>query len=347
MTVTKSQGCEKMNELVMNYLNAYTKIEKEQKETNCFVNDLPKKSYQSVEQNLILLKEFFLKNDAIYISKHPRFSPYPKHRHHFLELNYVLSGKSNQIINGKAETIYQGEILLLDRGSVHSLGRHEEGDLLINLIFPNDKMNIDWLSTINKENSILFNFLAETLATRSKKQYLIFHCGDNKHVQTTLEEIIETYFTEKNFANDIITMYIPILFTELIGNCSYDYCHEKKQTENNDIIIETLKLIESDYAHLSLADVAQKMSYNKNYLSNIIKQKTGATFSQLLTQQRMKQAKFMIEHTELTIGEIIDRIGLKNKSYFYNTFRKTYGFLPMEVRKQSAASGEFSVFSKK
>lgn len=323
-----------MNELVENYLYAYTKIEQEQKATNRFVNDLPEHSYQSAGQDIVLLKDYFLKNDTIYISKHPRFSAYPKHRHRFLELNYVLSGESRQVINGQQEVIHQGEILLLDKGSVHSLDYHGEDDLLINLIFPSDQMDVDWLSKINTTDSILFNFLVETLKVHSKKQYLIFRCGDNPHVQTIMDQVIDSYFTELNFANEIISMYIPILFTELIGNCHYDYHHEKNQPENNEVVVETLKMIEMDYPTLNLTTVAQKIGYNKNYLSNIIKQKTGYTFSQLLTQQRMKQAKFLVVNTDLPISRIIDQIGLKNKSHFYTMFRKTYGQLPIDMREQ-------------
>ncbi|MEG1503651.1 MAG: helix-turn-helix domain-containing protein [Enterococcus sp.] len=332
MSVTNLQGCVDMHTIVKEYLKHHNQIEKEQFQKKEFVMDIPAKSFQTDESDMILLREYFLKNNSIYISKHPRFAPYPKHSHHFLELNYVYSGKSVQYINGNREIIQQGEILLLDRGSSHSLGEHGEDDILINIIFPNDRVDIDWLSSLNDKNSVLFNFLAQTIATRSRKEYLIFRCAQNEHVQMILDQMIDKYFSEPIFANEIITLYIPILFTELIGNCKYDFYEEQKDKTNNQVVIDTLKLIEKEYATLSLEVAARRLGYNKNYLSNIIKKKTNATFSELLTKQRMKQARFLIESTTLSISNIVELIGLKNRSHFYKEFKAAYGDLPNAFR---------------
>lgn len=340
MIVTNLQGCVIMHKIVEDYLRHHNQIEEAQLKKKEFVMDIPSISFQTAEENMILLKEYFLKNNSIYISKHPRFASYPEHSHHFLELNYVYSGKSIQYINGRREIIRQGEILLMDRGSSHSIGEHGEDDILINIIFPNDKVDIDWLSSLNDKNSVLFNFLAQTMATRSRKEYLIFRCSENEHVQMILDQMIDKYFIEPVFANEIISLYIPILFTELIGNCKYDFYEEKKDKTNHQVVIDTLKLIERDYANLSLESAAQQLGYNKNYLSNIIKKKTNETFSELLTKQRMKQAKFLIEGSTLSISSIIEMVGLKNRSHFYKQFKEAYGVLPNAFRenKKEAAS---------
>lgn len=332
MSVTNLQGCVDMQKIVEDYLRHHNQIEEAQLNKKKFVMDIPTRSFQTAEDNMVLLKEYFLKNNSIYVSKHPRFAPYPEHSHHFLELNYVYSGKSVQYINGRREVIKQGEILLLDRGSSHALGEHGEEDIVVNIIFPNDKVDIEWLSSLNDKNSVLFNFLAQTMATRSRKEYLIFRCSENNHVQMILDQMIDKYFTEPVFANEIISLYIPILFTELIGNCKYDFYEERKDKTNHQVVIDTLKLIEKDYADLSLESAAQQLGYNKNYLSNIIKKKTNQTFSELLTKQRMKQAKFLIESSTLSISSIVEMIGLKNRSHFYKQFKEAYDDLPNAFR---------------
>lgn len=324
-----------MNKIVEDYLHHHTQVEEAQLNKKKFVMDIPSTSFQTAKEDMVLLKDYFLKNNYIYISKHPRFAPYPKHSHHFLELNYVYSGKSVQYINNKREVINQGEILLLDRGSSHSLEVHGEQDILIDIIFPNDKVDINWLSNLNVKNSVLFNFLAQTMATRSRKEYLIFRCSENEHVQMILDQMINKYFTEPVFANEIISLYIPILFTELIGNCTYDFYEEKKDKTNHQVVIDTLKLIEKDYATLSLENEAKQLGYNKNYLSNIIKQKTNKNFSTLLTEQRMKQAKFLIESSSLSIGSIIELVGLKNRTNFYKKFEAIYSKTPSAFRKMT------------
>lgn len=324
-----------MDTLVEEYLHAHSQIENRQKKLNQFVIDIPRSSFQTANNELVLLNEYFLKNDSIYISKHPRFADYPEHQHQFLELNYVYSGTSHQVINGTPETIQQGELLLLDMGSTHSLNYHDENDILINIIFPNQKMNLEWLSSLNRRNSILFDFLAQTITERSKKQYLIFRSADNHHFQSIIRNMIEKYYTDMTFANEIITMYIPILFTELIGNCSYDYHHAGKSSQENDaIVIEILKHIEKDYKTITLEKLGKIIGYNQNYLSNLIKQKTGVTFSHLLRERRMQVAKYVIENTTLSISQAIEFVGLHNRSHFYEQFKQTFSCLPGELRAQ-------------
>ncbi|MGM0169128.1 hypothetical protein IGI39_003444 [Enterococcus sp. AZ135] len=321
-----------MHEVTKEYLHRHNRVEEEQLKRKKFIIDIPENSFQTKEDSMVLLRDYFLKNNSVYISKHPRFAAYPEHKHHFLELNYVYSGKSIQYINGNREVIRKGEILLLDRGSAHALSEHDEDDIMINIIFPNDKVDIDWLSNLNEKSSVLFSFLAQTLANRSRKNYLIFRCSENEHVQMILDQMINKYFIEPNFANEIISLYIPILFTELIGNCTYDFYEEKKDKTNHQVVIDTLKLIETDFASVTLESAAQQLGYNKNYLSNIIKKKTGETFSNLLTKRRMKQAKFLIENSSLSISSIIELIGLKNRSHFYHQFKEAYGVLPNSFR---------------
>ena len=156
-----------------------------------------------------------------------------------------------------------------------------------------------------------------------------------------LDQMIDKYFTEPVFANEIISLYIPILFTELIGNCKYDFYEERKDKTNHQVVIDTLKLIEKDYADLSLESAAQQLGYNKNYLSNIIKKKTNQTFSELLTKQRMKQAKFLIESSTLSISSIVEMIGLKNRSHFYKQFKEAYDDLPNAFREHKKWATEF------
>jgi AraC-like DNA-binding protein/mannose-6-phosphate isomerase-like protein (cupin superfamily) len=322
-----------MNKLVKDYLYNHNSIEKQQLLSHEFVSDLPMNSYENKDSDLVLLDNYFLKNDQIFISKHNRFAPYPSHKHRFLELNYVLSGTSHQIINGRKEVIRAGEILLLDKNTTHSLGDHGENDIVINIIFPNNHVDIDWLANMNQKDNVLFNFLIQKLTTQSKNEYIIFHSSENEHIQTILAQMIDYYFTGTTFSNNIISLYIPILFTELIGNTTYDFHHETQVSPHAEVMTQTLKIIDEQFTTITLETLAEIVGYNKNYLSNLVKKQTGFTFSQLVTQQRMKHAKFLIESTSLPINQIIERVGLANKSHFYTLFKKEYHELPTELRK--------------
>lgn len=333
--IIRMKGRCSMHEIVYQYLFNYNKLEKQQRKTGQFIMDLPKHSFEYSNEKMVLSDHYFLKNDRIYISKHNRFAPYPEHTHRFLELNYMLKGKSRQIINGETKVLKEGELLLLDQGSTHSLEALGQEDILINIIFPQSKFDIEWLSHMHAQDNQLFQFLMRTVSETAKGQYIIFESGQNSAIHTIIIQMLNKYFTESTFSNEILRFYLPILFMELVGNTSYTLNTDQKENTTNTLVIEALKVIENEYTDLTLESLAKKLNYNTSYLSEVIKEKTGKKFIELVTEQRMKQAKLLIESTELPISEICSAVGLQNKTHFYKQFRHTYDINPGEYRKKS------------
>ena len=66
--------------------------------------------------NLIVGDDF-----PIHIRKHTRFTHFPAHRHNYIEIVYVYSGRNEQIIEGEHITLHSGELLFLPLGTVHEI----------------------------------------------------------------------------------------------------------------------------------------------------------------------------------------------------------------------------------
>ncbi|API89730.1 hypothetical protein BKP56_10870 [Marinilactibacillus sp. 15R] len=322
-----------MHEIVYQYLYNYNSIEMKQRTTGDFIMDLPKESFQYTNGKMILTDQYFLKNDRIYISKHNRFAKYPEHTHQFLELNYMLKGKCHQIINGTQKMLNEGELLLLDHGSTHSIEALGNEDILINIIFPQTKFDLNWLSQVHTQDSSLFQFLVRTVSEKSKGQSIIFESSQNVDIKSIMVQMLNKYFTASTFSNEILSYYLTILFMELVGNTTYSLDTTQKENSANKIVIEILKSIETDYQSITLEKLSNHLSYSTNYLSEIIKDKTGKNFLRLVTEERIKRARFLIESTDLPIEEICRAIGLQNKTHFYKLFREIYQLNPGAYRK--------------
>lgn len=325
-----------MLEIVYQYLYNYNSIEKRQRLNGDFIIDLPEESFDYSNGKMVLTDQYFLKNDRIYISKHNRFAKYPEHTHQFLELNYMLKGECHQTINGEKKTLKEGELLLLDHGSTHSIEPLRNEDILINIIFPQTKFDHKLLSQVNTQDNSLFQFLVRTVSEKSKGQYIIFESSQNHSIKSILIQMLNKYFTESTFSNEILSYYLPILFMELVGNTKYKLDTNPKDSHTNKVIIQVLKEIEANYQTISLEHLSKQLSYSTNYLSEIIKEKTGKTFVTLVTEERLKRAKFLIESTSIPIEEVCRAIGLQNKSYFYRKFREMYKLNPGAYRKLKA-----------
>ncbi|MGJ8731099.1 AraC family transcriptional regulator [Listeria aquatica] len=327
-----------MEERVEKQLYRLNAKEKWQKETGQFSMDYPKKSFSEKDGTMNLLNEYFFRNKDIYVSKHNRFADYPAHSHQFLELNYMLRGECKQVIEGKEETLQEGELLLLDIGCHHSIKATGENDILINILFRDQSINLEWLTGIKKKNSLVYDFLLNSAVDGQRmKKYIIFKSANIPHIKRVLEQIIVEYFLDEEFSTKMITLYLPILFTELVRKCDTYLSDEVKNlySETNNIALNTLQLIEKEYRELTLSGAAASLGYNKNYLSNVIKKKTGETFTELVNKQKLLAADLLIESTSLPISEVIEQVGFQNKTYFYTLYKKKYGMLPLEKRNTS------------
>ena len=85
---------------------------------------------------------------------------------------------------------------------------------------------------------------------------------------------------------------------------------------------------------LTLNTVADHVFLNREYLSRQFKKEIGMNFSEYLLEHRLREALRLLRGTELRIGEVADRVGLPNVSYFTSVFKKQYQMTPTEARKR-------------
>lgn len=95
-----------------------------------------------------------------------------------------------------------------------------------------------------------------------------------------------------------------------------------------------LKYIEEHYQdQISLEDMAELVSLNPAYLSNIFKKETGENFVYYLNSFRIEKAKEMLKNTQLTINEVAYAVGFMDGRYFSKSFKKHVGITPKDYRR--------------
>lgn len=322
-----------MDSRVLGRLRQHELVENEQLKTGEHVTDLPNKaiSKENSTTNVKVLNNYFFRNRDVYISKHDRFADYPEHSHQFLEMNYMLNGSCDQIVDGKEVHLSKGDLLLIDVGCTHSIKKLNENDLLINLLFRDQSISINLLDDMRRSNSVLYDFLIKRVSGESNSlKYIVFRNNVDNDIRYTMEDIITEYYSKREFSNSIIKAYLSILLTKLVRH--YHVPTDKKNPQQQ-LIVKILKDISDQFRTIKLTDLANKYGYNKNYLSNFIKKETGKPFSTLVMNQRLIQAHSLITSTNMPISEIIDNIGMKNKTSFYKKYKSYYLMLPGDERK--------------
>lgn len=86
------------------------------------------------------------------------------------------------------------------------------------------------------------------------------------------------------------------------------------------------------HARICLDEVAEHLHLNPSYFSRLFKKETGMTFIEYVTSMKMERAKELLDATNHTVGEICERLGYDNQSYFIKTFKSYAGMTPAEYR---------------
>ncbi|AIQ45802.1 hypothetical protein R70723_07845 [Paenibacillus sp. FSL R7-0273] len=84
---------------------------------------------------------------------------------------------------------------------------------------------------------------------------------------------------------------------------------------------------------LLLSEVARNFRLSTGYASALVKRETGSTYSDYVTAKRLQLARQLLADPELSIHEIVQRIGYKDYFHFNKLFKKHFGVTPSKYRK--------------
>ena len=86
---------------------------------------------------------------------------------------------------------------------------------------------------------------------------------------------------------------------------------------------------------LSLDMVAQEFHITSAYLCRILKQQTGVSYKEYLTELRIAEAKKMLQDKDSSVADVCQRVGYTNVSYFIKVFQKVAGVTPAKYRDEA------------
>lgn len=103
---------------------------------------------------------------------------------------------------------------------------------------------------------------------------------------------------------------------------------------NKQKIKQAILYIHENYnTDLNMAVVSNAISMNYSLFSHTFKLYTGSKFVDYIKELRIKEARKLLETTELKIHEISQKIGYENEKHFMKTFKVVCGVSPTEYRK--------------
>lgn len=83
---------------------------------------------------------------------------------------------------------------------------------------------------------------------------------------------------------------------------------------------------------INFSELASSLGYDEQYFSKKFKKETGQSPRAYLLGKRFERARFFLEKTDKSIGEISSRLKFCSQSHFTEQFRKRFGLTPLAYR---------------
>ncbi len=269
----------------------------------------------------------------IVIVQHDRYTPPELHRHDFYELLYVYEGEFTQQIEEERFLMHTGDFCLIPPHVCHSLDVSNYS-IVLNILITRRKFREIILGELREENILasLFPDYADKKDPFPSDGYVIFHTDGDTEIRDMILSMCLEEINKAKYSRSMLNAQLLLLFGTLLRDhertCELPALKRKKAGN----VPAILQYIESNYSTLSLQDLAEHFHYSTQYMSHLLKQATGMTFTEYLTQKRMEAASALLTGTNMKIRDISDQVGYQNQEHFIRTFRKYYGTSPGRFR---------------
>ena len=98
-----------------------------------------------------------------------------------------------------------------------------------------------------------------------------------------------------------------------------------------DVIQKIKEYLSKNYSkEISLNAIAAKLYMNPNYLSQLIKKKTGKTYQNYITELRIGHAEKLLRETDMKIYEVCEAVGYHDVRHFSDLFERITGKKPSD-----------------
>ena len=142
-----------------------------------------------------------------------------------------------------------------------------------------------------------------------------------------------------NILNRITQIYgkqeaVKAIGQEIIHPIICKLSEKRQEGEKSEILKQVMKLLKDSKGNISLNECADRLCYHPNYLSKVLKREKGITYTDMVNEEKLKQAKYMLLTTEHSVAEISEKLQYNNVQNFIRFFKNHVGFTPAAFRKE-------------
>ena len=158
--------------------------------------------------------------------------------------------------------------------------------------------------------------------------------SDTELTEQILAMLVEQFSSDKNSIR-IMESQLLVFFSLLTRK------YEKNLLTHEQVDIkqqhwEIIEYIKENFRTLTHAKLAAKFNLSIVHCSRVIKSMTGKSYTALVQELRMDQARVMLSQSDTKIYDISFSLGYEDQGTFIRNFKKANGVTPTQYRKENS-----------
>jgi len=280
-----------------------------------------------VAGQLILRKDDFFARPGQAVAVADRYpqNVFAEHSHEFNELVLVWRGNGLHILNDRPYRITRGDLFYIRAEDRHAYA--SVNDLVLqNIIYCPERLtlNLDWAAHI------------PGLDGREPIPY--WRMGSSGMAQA--RQVISQLEHESAKTDPLSDPLAETLFAQLVLTLKrHRYATDNLSATRSEALLDKLitALANSLNRAFLLEQFCEQNQCSERTLRQQFRTQTGMTINHYLRQLRICHAQYLLQHSELMIGEIATRCGFEDSNYFSVVFTRETGVAPSQWRQRSRA----------
>ncbi len=299
---------------------------------------------ESIRNNVFTFASYTKeKHDVFSVPQFSFLTQAPLHKHNFSEIGLVLDGIVCQNVDGRHLTHRAGQGFILNRNIVHTEEFVNDFTIMY-LELPEDALSRIIRRDQARCSAYPFSaemnqfFLSTESAPSSDRMLLTFSPVDSlpsrsEAVRDILDRICREMEERKPGYSDLCDGMILRLLYMLDDENLYqkEYYSSNIKTPEQAFNMLTDYLIEN-CGRFSRKGLEEDLHYSSGYLNKVCKTFTGKSLVKYGQFFSMKEAERLLLKTDLSITEIVERLGYTNRHYFNQVFESYFSVPPSRHR---------------
>ncbi len=266
------------------------------------------------------------------------------HCHHFYELKYIEAGVLVQEIDGVTHLLHPKDFVLIRPGEYHcqELDPTHPNVLQYSLRFELAKRSPNCSANEGKAFQTLNDLLSVTRCVKDRSGVL-------SHMFKRL--MYEISHKEDGYVHNM-QMLTSLILTEFIRLSKQNIkpLFPSEDMKYSGFMITKLETFFSRkcYLHnIKIEDLAAEINFSPRHTARILRQIYGMTFSEKLTEVRVRRAAYRLINSDVKIEEISTGCGFNSTAYFHTCFKKIHGMTPSEFRQKATLNEEDTAYAER